>query len=160
MRDELFRDNASIEKGAFTETPTPTTNPLPLYGYGLRLGVMKYDLMGSTFSNRQIAPDNLGYFEVTYGQNGIYRRAVTNPATSGEPEVTLNNQTRTTVNTLTRRTIHTIELGFNIEGRLKLPHIPFHRRRPDQSASSDFRFILGFRVDVAKALGRAFGVTP
>jgi len=167
--EDLLRPELAPKVTSETKpTPTSTTKPLPLYGYGLRLGVMKYDLMGRTLSNRQIAPDNLGYFEVTYGQNGIYRRAVTNPATNGEPEVTLNNQTRTTVNTLTRRTIHTIEPGFNIEGRLKLPHIPaqvgfdvfFHRRRPDQSANADFRFILGFRVDVAKALGRAFGVTP
>ena len=149
-------------------TPVTATNPLPFYGYGLRLGLMKYDMMGRALSNRQISPDNLAYLEVTYGQNGIYRRVGPGPKVEPSSEVTTSNFTKTTVLTETTKKSYTLVPGFNIEGRLKLPHLPaqigvdvfFHRRLPDQSATADFRFILGFRVDVAKALGRAFGVTP
>ncbi len=145
-----------------------TQNALPFYGYGLRLGLMRYELMGRTLKNRQIAPDNSAYVDFTYGQNGIYRRKVEDAAVQSLPRITTDNMLRTTVQTTSTNTSHLLVPGFNIEGRMKLPYLPaqigvdifLHRRLPDQSASSDFRFILGFRVDVAKALSRAFGMAP
>jgi len=145
-----------------------TQNALPFYGYGLRLGLMRYELMGRTLKNRQIAPDNSAYVDFTYGQNGIYRRKVEDAAVQSLPRITTDNMLRTTVQTTSTNTSHLLVPGFNVEGRMKLPYLPaqigvdifLHRRLPDQSASSDFRFILGFRVDVAKALSRAFGMAP
>jgi len=124
--------------------------------------------MGKSMRNRQIAPDNIAYVDLTYGQNGVYRRV--GPPVSATPvstEVTADS-VRTITTTSASTTTHTIVPGIGVEGRMKLPHLPaqvgvdmfIHRRNPAAAASLDFRFILGFRVDVAKALGRAFGVTP
>ncbi len=129
-------------------TESRDRGPAPFHGFGFRTGVMKYDLMGRTLRNRQISPDPQIYLDVTWGHNSLYRRA-------GETY-------RTDVTT--ERVGMTLERILTLEGRLKIPYLPaqigidliYGARRSHQSVS-DFRFIVGYRIDAAKALGRIFG---
>jgi hypothetical protein len=149
-------------------TSTTVKSNLPFYNYGVRFGVMRYDLMGKTPRNRQIAPDNIAYIDVSYGQNGIYRKAGIPVTTTGDPVVTEENQMRMSAVTKTTRVSNSLSPGFSIEARMKLPYLPaqvgadvfVHSTGAARSINPDFRFVLGFRMDVSKALGRIFGVTP
>lgn len=147
--------------GGSTTTPIVAKGAQYFYGMGARFGFMKYTLLGHKALNRQIRHDPIGYIDVTYGQNYALR-------TPGLGTVVMEPLTGTPVAAAYRSittTGSTVDPRISIESRVKLPNLPafvgmdvnLNRRHPGQSVT-EFRFVAGFRVDAAQALGRAFGI--
>lgn len=163
-----------------TLAPTSTvafarsTGPAPFTAYGLRVGVMKYTVLGNVIRNRQIASDPVIYLDVTWGKNQVY--PTPGAITTSAPKVVTDG------NSITTTTVTTQSFDFKtrvaLEGRIKLPYLPaelgadvnFNWKNPvrglvsaptgDAIASinyTDFRLILGFHFDVAKAMSTILG---
>ena len=124
----------------------------PFMVYGARLGIFGYDILGTQLRHRQMANDPIGYLDITWGTSAGHRSYTVvrarNEAGTTET-VTITSEER-------RRLM--------IEGRLKIPFLPALvgvdlnvRPRGGEEQPNDFRFILAFRVDAQKALGRIFG---
>ncbi|MEK7406094.1 MAG: hypothetical protein AAB225_13385 [Acidobacteriota bacterium] len=147
---------------------TRVGGPAPFWGYGFRAGLMKYSLLGDHARNRQISADPIMYLDVTWGQNQAY----VNPGT----EVTTTTETRNAaLNTLAKTTTTTQGFTFEprlaVEGRMKIPYVPIEigadvnmnwkhpigGALPKDVNYTDFRFIIGFRVDASKTLFSLFG---
>ncbi len=133
-------------------SPVVNKGAHPFYGYGARFGFFRYDLIGKVIRNRQVAPELIGYLDLTYGQNSSFRTPFT-------------FSSQTDANQITRTvTGYRTDPRYQMEGRLKLPALPVqigvdlnvNASRPDRSAT-EFRFIVAFRVDAARAIGRALG---
>ncbi len=120
---------------------------LPFWGVGARFGFQKFDLMGSDFRNRQVSTDLIGYLDLAWGTHSAYRTYL-------DP-VTVGNVT-TTNSRLDKR--------IALEARLKIPFTPafigvdanMNTDGRDREPN-DVRFLVGFRIDANKALGRVFG---
>lgn len=125
---------------------------LPFWGFGARFGFQKFDLMGSDYRNRQVSADLIGYLDLAFwGKHAAYRTYL-----PGAP-VTLDGVTTTVTDS---RLDHRIAL----EARLKIPFTPaFIGVDANMSTDArdrepnDVRFLVGFRVDANKALGKIFG---
>lgn len=125
----------------------------PFHGYGIRMGIFGYDLLGQELLHRQIANDPVGYLDVTWGRGKGFRSYTFSRSVNTEG----------TVETVTIESDDRPRLM--VEGRLKIPYLPaligvdLNIRRGDDGDEepNDFRFILAFRVDAQKALGRIFG---
>ncbi len=149
-----------------TDTPDPkitrVAGPAPFAGYGFRVGVMKYDLIGRTLRNRQISPDPVIYLDLLWGQNQAY-------VTPGQTTSKVTTSTDRGILTKTTTDVmgFTYETRLAVETRIKIPYMPAELgvdinnnwRKPLRSTISgdkinftDFRVILGFRVDLAKTL--------
>lgn len=157
-------DCSALSKSTQDTAILRTTGPAPFFGYGARLGVMQYGLMGRTIRNRQVSPDPIAYIDFLFGQNEAY---VTpgESSTATSPPVP-NGNLSTTVKTVSQG--YTYQTRTMIEARVKFPYLPaelgvdvnYNLKAPVRSSFAgkdnvnltEFRFILGFRMDMAKAL--------
>ena len=173
----------TVDSGVVLNTKTTTVTPadetmpmvvsetrkglMPFYGYGFRVGFSRYDLMGSGFRNRQVSTDWIGYLDFTWGKNHAFRTAQA-PMTLSDVTVMVvdPDDAAKMVNqrTVVISTPRTMEPRFAVEGRLKIPFMPAFigvdanwNRRDPTSDPNDLRFLVGFRFDANKALGRIFG---
>jgi DNA-binding protein Fis len=144
--------------------------PAPFYGLGFRVGVMKYDLLGSRLNSRQIAPDPIMYMDVTWGQNQAY---VTPGTVAINTQTSADKLAGTLATTTTKVQGFTTDRRLAVEARLKIPYLPaeigadvnLNKEAPltplvgaDSKISfTDFRFFFGFRMDVAKVLSTVTG---
>ncbi len=143
---------------------TKSAGPAPFFGYGMRLGVMQYGLLGKTLRNRQISPDPVTYIDFLFGQNDAY---VTPGTSTTNVNTTTANGIQTKTTTVTQG--YTYETRTMIEARTKFPYLPaelgvdvnynFHAPvrstltgAKDMVNLTDFRFLIGFRFDVSKAI--------
>ncbi len=159
----------TAKKEGPTEKFTRSNGTAPFAGLGVRLGVMSYEFMGATRRNRQVAPDPVMYLDLLWGPNQAY----TSPGelVSRPPRDARNTATGTVTTTSVQSQNFTFESRFSVEARAKLPYIPAeigvdvnqNWRRPVASLAgapddggkiqyTDFRFIVGFRLDAAKTL--------
>jgi hypothetical protein len=133
---------------------------MPFYGYGGRFGLYEYDLLGNGGSarDRQVANNLIAYFDFTYGRSRGFL--------SYYP--TVENITRTVDGKPTTLELHTIQSGmrprFSIEGRIKIPYLPALvgvdaniRTQSRSDEPNELRFLVAFRIDAQRALGRVFG---
>ncbi len=148
--------------------------PAPFSGIGMRMGVMKYELIGKEARNRQLSGDPQMYLDLTFGQDQAY----TTPGTiSRETSERDNTVTGIRTKTVTETQGYTFETRLAAEARVKLPFLPaqlgvdvnMNRKAPLRSLAvapdgtkdsitryTDFRFLIAFRIDAMKALGRVF----
>jgi hypothetical protein len=124
----------------------------PFSGVGLRFGIFAYDVLGGELRHRQIANDLVGYLDVTWG------------SATGLRSYTFTRTTNAENTTETVAIDSSQERRLAIEGRLKIPSLPalvgvdLNIRRSDgDQEPNDFRFIVAFRIDAQRALGRIFG---
>jgi hypothetical protein len=139
---------------------TTTKQSLPFYGGGARLGFYRYDLIGKHSHNGQIAPELLGYVDYIYGQDTALRTPFT-----FERDVVIDTKVASgvTYNTTRTTTGYRTDQRHMLEGRIKLPYVPFligvdasfGTGHPD-TVPSVVRFIVATRVDAASAIGKIF----
>lgn len=144
---------------------------LPFYGYGFRFGLFRYDLLGTRLAHRQLANDPLGYIDFTWGQAKAYRSyRYTYIAKDGTrtvfdgPQNNLDLQHGLAGEVKELQIDSEIRPRLNIEGRLKVPYLPaligvdFDVRNPSRDSEPNLlRFVLAFRIDAQRALGKVFG---
>jgi len=135
-----------------TTAETSESGAQPFYGVGGRIGVFGYDLLGQELRHRQVANDPVAYLDITWG------RATGFPTYQFTRATSADGKTETvTIDSDTRRRL-------TIAGRMKIPYLPalvgldYNVRANNHSEEpNEFRFIVAFRVDAQKALGRVFG---
>ena len=126
---------------------------LPFLSGGLRLGFSRYELLAGRgdLRNRQMSPDPIAYVDMTYGPYTQYRTY-------------RQEDTMTAAGKAAILTSSSVNNRLAIEGRVKLPYLPAQvgvdintgTHRFDEEPN-DWRLLVAFRVDAAKALGRVFG---
>ncbi|MEZ5354590.1 MAG: hypothetical protein R2762_18310 [Bryobacteraceae bacterium] len=135
---------------------------LPFYGFGTRVGVFRYDLIGNELRNRQIANDLISYFDITYGQSRLFRTYSTCERSEMVPTCTAAPADRSKpyfIDIWSRSAPR-----YSIEARLKIPFLPALigldanvRTQSGDTDPNELRFVVGFRIDAQKALSRVFG---
>jgi hypothetical protein len=147
---------------------------LPLWGYGARFGLYKYEIFGDLkqLRNRQVTNDPIGYVDFTWGKAHSFRsytykysrRVPTagNPSNIQVSEVS-NFQQIELEGLVSTEIMSTVKRRFAIEGRLKLFTLPAligvdYNVRTNSSdwEPNQLRFVLAFRIDAQRALGRLF----
>jgi len=140
------------------------------YGFGFRAGVMKYTVVGNSLRNHQVAPDPIMYVDVTWGEDKAF---VTPGPIATTQQADVNARLGTTTETTTKVQSFAFGRRLAVEARLKIPYLPaeigadlnFNKSEPltalagsDSTGNyTDFRFIVGIRLDVAKALATVLG---
>ena len=149
---------------------TKHTGALPFWGYGLRMGIFSYDLIGRRRQQRQVGNDPIAYLDVTWGKSKAFRsyQFVKTVATESNlaalqsyvPEAKPGVKPSDQLVQITSRELPRLSL----EGRMKIPYLPALfgidvnlRSRLSDALPNEFRFVVAFRVDAQKALGRIFG---
>lgn len=148
----IDKSKPETDNGRFTTVREESRRgALPFWAYGVRFGIYGYDLIGRAARHRQVTNDPIGYLDFTFGRARAYR--------SYQFTRTLND-----AKTLETVTIDShVRNRFSIEGRLKVPALPALvgidvnvRGTDSDDEPNEFRFVLAFRVDAQKALGRVF----
>ena len=154
-------------------TYSRASGPAPFTGYGFRVGVMKYTLLGIRTANRQIASDPVMYLDLTWGKNQAYPT----PGATGPPTTKVNTSQGITTTTTTQTQSFDFQTRVAMEARIKVPYLPaeigsdvnFNWRHPIRGLAdapsggmaainyTDFRFIFGFHFDVPKAMAAILG---
>lgn len=152
---------------------------LPIYQAGARIGIYQYDLLGDAKRQRQVANDLVAYLDVVWGRSFAYRSygykytlgAVTEKQEDGTVKIIKPQEIHkaNSFQFLQDPRLKEVEITsqvrprFYVEGRLKIPTVPaligvdFGVRKLSQDFEpNEFRFVLAFRIDAQKALGRLF----
>jgi len=159
--------SASCAVTQSTPTYSRASGPAPFTGYGFRVGVMKYTLLGIRTANRQIASDPVMYLDLTWGKNQAYPT----PGAMGQRVVKSSTNQGITTTTTTQTQSFDFQTRVAMEARIKVPYLPaeigsdvnFNWRHPVRGLAdapvgtptinyTDFRFIFGFHFDVPKAM--------
>lgn len=143
---------------------------LPMWGYGARFGIYKYDLLAGAkrqqaeARQRQVANDPIGYADITWGKSYAYRSYGYAYTVNGQKSTAGNYQFLTDKKLTDVEISSSVRNRLNIETRLKIPKLPalIGADMNVRTNSADFepnqlRFVLAFRIDAQKALGRIFG---
>lgn len=147
----LSRTTATAATGESKVAEERITGFQPFLHGGLRLGLSRYQLITAeiTQRNRQVSPELLTYFDITYGPFSQFPRYTTEPLAGRDFSTFING----------RRTNR-----FQIETRLKLPNAPIQigvdYNIADTVSSrepNDWRLIIAYRGDANKLLSRIFG---
>ena len=141
-----------------------------MWGYGARFGIYKYDLLAGAkrqqaeARQRQVANDPIGYADITWGKSYAYRSYGYAYTVNGQKSVSGNYQFLTDKKLTDVEISSSVRNRLNIETRLKIPKLPalIGADMNVRTNSADFepnqlRFVLAFRIDAQKALGRIFG---
>lgn len=153
---------------------------LPIYQYGARFGIFKYDLLGDTKRQRQVANDLVAYLDVVWGRSYAFRsyqyrytflRDVVVKGPNGNDITTQVPEVRVADNFqfIQDPRLREVEISSRVrprlyvEGRLKIPNLPALigvdygvRTNARDYEPNELRFVLAFRIDAQKALGRVF----
>lgn len=126
------------------------TGALPYWGAGVRFGAYQYELIGRDLRQRQISNDPVAYVDVAWGRASAFRTYATERALNAD-----GTAETATISSQVRRRL-------SVEGRLKLPSLPalvgfdINVRGNTDAEPNEFRFIVAFRIDAQRALGRIF----
>lgn len=153
---------------------------LPIYQFGTRFGIFKYDLLGDIKRQRQVANDLVAYLDIVWGRSYAFRsyqyrytflRDVVVRAPDGTERTTQVPEVRVADNFqfIQDPRLKEVEISsrvrprFYVEGRLKIPNLPALigidysvRTNARDYEPNELRFVLAFRIDAQKALGRVF----
>ena len=147
----LSRNTTTTASGEKKVTEERITGFQPFLHGGIRFGLSRYQLISAEFTqrNRQVSPELLTYFDITYGPFSQFPRYTEEPLAGRDFSTFING----------RRTNR-----FQIETRLKLPNAPIQigvdYNIADTISSrepNDWRIIIAYRADANKLLGRIFG---
>lgn len=143
---------------------------LPMWGYGARFGLYKYELLTAskgltqTARQRQVANDPIGYADITWGKSYAQRSYSYAYTVDGKRSVAGNYQSVNDPKLSDVEIQSTVRNRLYIETRLKLPKLPalIGADMSIRTNASDFepnqlRFVVAFRIDASKALGKIFG---
>ncbi|MFN7922424.1 MAG: hypothetical protein U0Q16_20135 [Bryobacteraceae bacterium] len=143
---------------------------LPMWGYGVRFGLYKYELLASTKRlekkphQRQVANDPIGYLDLTWGKSAAYRSYRYAYVVDGKRSEAGSFQVVNDAKLTDVEISSTIHRRMQIEGRLKIPALPALigvdfglRTNAADYEPNQLRFVVAFRIDAQKALGRVFG---
>lgn len=144
---------------------------LPMWGYGARFGLYKYDLLATSkrlnqrAQERQVANDPIGYADVTWGKSYAQRSYSYAYTLKGEkPSVAGSYQSVTDPMLREVAITSAVRNRLFIETRLKIPKLPALigadmsiRTNQFDFEPNQLRFVVAFRIDASKALGKVFG---
>lgn len=146
---------------------------LPMWGYGLRTGIYKYDLLTSgkrrqqsqeRAQQRQVANDPIGYADITLGKSSAFRSYRYAYVVNGKRSEAGSYQFVSDSKLEEIEISSSLKQRLQIETRLKIPKLPALvgadmdiRTNAADFEPNQLRFVIAFRVDAQKALGRIFG---
>jgi hypothetical protein len=147
----LSRNTTTTTSGEKKVTEERVTGFQPFLHGGIRFGLSRYQLISAEFTprNRQVSPELLTYFDITYGPFSQFPRYTEEPIAGRDFSTYING----------RRTNR-----FQVETRLKLPNAPIQIGLDYNIADTvssrepnDWRLLIAYRGDANKLLSRIFG---
>jgi hypothetical protein len=143
---------------------------LPMWGYGARFGLYKYDLLATSkrlkqpAQERQVANDPIGYADIIWGKSYAQRSYTYAYTIDGNRSVAGNYLAISDPKLTDVEISSRVRNRLYIETRLKIPKLPALigadlsiRNNAADYEPNQLRFVVAFRIDAQKALGKVFG---